>query len=73
MLMKVVKEDISKILARAEITESTQWLTVKERKHTLNSEKSALGPFVLEMSVCSKDFSLVYEEIQYRFIKSRIP
>ena len=32
MVMKVVKEDISKILARAEITESTQWLSAKKRK-----------------------------------------
>ena len=31
-LLKVVKEDISKILGRAEITESTQWLSVKKRK-----------------------------------------
>ena len=31
MVMKVVKEDISKILARADITESTQWLSVKNR------------------------------------------
>ena len=30
--MKVVKEDLSKILARADITESTQWLSVKKRK-----------------------------------------
>ena len=30
--MKVVKEDISKILARADITESTQWLSVKKTK-----------------------------------------
>ena len=32
MVMKVVKEDMSKILARADITESTQWLSVKKRK-----------------------------------------
>ena len=32
MVMKVVKEDLSKILARADITESTQWLSVKKRK-----------------------------------------
>ena len=32
MIMKVVKEDLSKILARADITESTQWLSVKKRK-----------------------------------------
>ena len=30
--MKVVEEDISKLLARADITESTQWLSVKKRK-----------------------------------------
>ena len=30
--MKVVKEELSKILARANITESTQWLSVKKRK-----------------------------------------
>ena len=32
MVMKVAKEAISKILARADITESTQWLSVKKRK-----------------------------------------
>ena len=32
MVMKVVKEDISKILTKADITESTQWLSVKKRK-----------------------------------------
>ena len=32
MVIKVVKEDISKILARAEITEPTQWLSVKGNK-----------------------------------------
>ena len=32
MVMKVAKEDLSKILARADITESTQWLSVKKRK-----------------------------------------
>ena len=32
MVMKVVKEDISKILARGKITESTQWLSAKKRK-----------------------------------------
>ena len=42
----------------------TQWLSVKEKKHTLYSEKSALGPFVLEMSVCSKLFSLIDKEMQ---------
>ena len=31
MVMKVGEEDIS-ILARAEITESTQWLSAKKRK-----------------------------------------
>ena len=33
MIMKVVKKDISKILARADIifTDSTQWLSVKKR------------------------------------------
>ena len=35
MVMKVVKEDISKILARADITESTQWLSVKKRKRVV--------------------------------------
>ena len=40
--MKVVKEDISKSLARAEITESTQWLSAKKRKVLLFSVKSAL-------------------------------
>ena len=32
MVMKVVKEDPSKILVRADITESTQWPSVKKRK-----------------------------------------
>ena len=32
MVMKVVKEDISKILARADITELTQCFSVKKRK-----------------------------------------
>ena len=32
MVIKVVEEDISKILARAEITESTQRLSVKKTK-----------------------------------------
>ena len=31
--MKVVKKDISKILARAEITKSTQRLPVKKKKY----------------------------------------
>ena len=35
MVMKVVKEDISKILARAAITESTQWLSVKKQKEVV--------------------------------------
>ena len=42
MLIKVVKEDISKILARADITESTQLLSVKKQKVVLFSVKSAL-------------------------------
>ena len=42
MVMKVLKEDIS-ILARAEITESTQWLSAK-KKVLLFSVKSAFGP-----------------------------
>ena len=32
MVIKVVKEDLSKILARADITESTEWLSIKKRK-----------------------------------------
>ena len=40
--MKVVKEDITKILAKADITESTQWLSVSEQKVVLFSVKSAL-------------------------------
>ena len=48
MVMKVVKEDLSKVLARAEITESTQWLSVKKQKVLLFSVKSALGPLVLK-------------------------
>ena len=35
MLMKVVKEDISKILARADITESTQRLSAKKQKEVV--------------------------------------
>ena len=35
MVMKVVKEDLSKILARADITESTQWLSVKKQKEVV--------------------------------------
>ena len=42
MVIKVVKEDISKILARADITGSTQWLSVKKKKVVLFSVKSAL-------------------------------
>ena len=42
MVIKVVKEDIIKILARADITESTQWLSVKKQKVALFSVKSAL-------------------------------
>ena len=42
MVMKVVKEDISKILARAKITESTQWLSAKKRKRGVFILKSAL-------------------------------
>ena len=36
----------------------------KERKSTLNSEKSAFGPLVLETSECSKHFSLIDKETQ---------
>ena len=42
MIMKVVKEAINKILARAEITESTQWLSAKKRKRDVFILKSAL-------------------------------
>ena len=35
MIMKVVKEDITKILAKADITESTQWLSVKKQKEVI--------------------------------------
>ena len=35
MVMKVVKEDISKILARADITESTQRLSAKKQKEVI--------------------------------------
>ena len=44
MVMKVVKEDISKILARAEISESTQWLSAKKRKR---------GVFILKLALVS--------------------
>ena len=43
MIIKVVKEDMSKILARAEITESTQWPSAKKRKR---------GVFYTEISPC---------------------
>ena len=46
MVMKVVKEDISKILARAEITESTLRLSVKKKRGRFIL-KQALGPLVL--------------------------
>ena len=42
MKMKVVKEEISKILARAETTESTQWLSAKKRKRGVFILKPAL-------------------------------
>ena len=42
MVIKVVKEDISKISARAEITESTQWLSAKKNKSGVFILKSAL-------------------------------
>ena len=35
MVMKVGEEDISKILAKAEITESTQRLSVKKQKEVV--------------------------------------
>ena len=47
MVMKVVKEDISKILARAEITESTQWLSAKKRKRGVYILKSFMISFTL--------------------------
>ena len=42
MIMKVVKGDISKILARADIIESTQWLSAKKRKRGVFILKSGL-------------------------------
>ena len=42
MVMKVAKEESSKILARAEITESTQWLSAKKRTRDVFIPKSAL-------------------------------
>ena len=42
MVMKVAKEHISKILVRAEITESTQWHSAKKRKRGVFILKSAL-------------------------------
>ena len=47
MVMKVVKEDLSKILARADITESTQWLSSKEKKK---------GCFYTVLGTCQKTF-----------------
>ena len=52
--MKVVKEDISKILARAEITESTQWLSPKKRKRGVFILKSALVSSFLGTTVYYK-------------------
>ena len=49
--IQVVKEDKNKILVRADITESTQWFSVKKKSTTLHSEESALGPVVLERIV----------------------
>ena len=52
--MKIVKEDISKILARPKITESTQWLwlSVKKKKYLLLfSVKSTIGILVLKLTV----------------------
>ena len=42
MVIKVVKEDISKISARAQITEPTQWLSAKKNKSGVFILKSAL-------------------------------
>ena len=55
MIIKVVKEAINKILARAEITESTQWLSAKKKKVLLFSVKSALVSSFLTRSVLSTD------------------
>ena len=54
MVIKIVKEDISKILARAEITESTQWLSAKKRKRGVFILKSALVSSFLGTTVLLK-------------------
>ena len=51
MVMKVVKEDISKILARADITESTQWLSAKKRKRGVFILKSGLVQWIYLVAV----------------------
>ena len=40
--IQVVKENKNKILVRADITESTQWLSVKKQKVVLFCVKSVL-------------------------------
>ena len=47
MVMKVVKEDLNKIFARADITESTQWISVKKTKR---------GVFYTVLGTCQKTF-----------------
>ena len=55
MVIKVVKEDISKILAIAEITESTQWLSAKKRKRGVFILKSALVSSFLGTTVIANE------------------
>ena len=49
--MKVVKEELSKILTRAEITESSQNLSVKKRKRGVFILISGLVQRLIEMDV----------------------
>ena len=51
MIMKVVKEELSKILVRAEITESSQYLSVKKRKRGVFILKSGPVQRLIAMDV----------------------
>ena len=64
MVMKVVKEDMSKILARDEITESTQWLSVKKTVKTTFQCK--ISPWAISFeNDCT--FSVLHAISQFHF------
>ena len=63
MVIKVVKEDISKILARAHITESTQRLSAKKQKDVFYTEKS--NHLILFVQYC------ISKDIQFDFTFSK--